>query len=235
MGSIRVAKVDFINGRFVYKNIDNFINIIPLTENTPHYPLSPYSLKDENGYILENYYQFYKVYSNVPKITWKPPASYKGDILTHPEENHLTNGEVNQNYWNWRQKGLECKYPVRYPVGLKKRTECLYLLKDGRKLNYIEGRKEVYLKEYTRLVKTQQMFWDLVFSFKNGQNILIHDVDGPHQESEDYYKQRYLLDNFIINGTIDGRDNQVLDILFNDSKHPFGHGYCLAMAIISEL
>jgi hypothetical protein len=89
-----------------------------------------------------------KTFSNVPKITWKPPSSYKGEVLTHPEEEHLTNGEVNQNYWNWRQKGFECRYPVRYPVVFKKRCECLYLLKDGKKLNYIEGRKEVYLAEY---------------------------------------------------------------------------------------
>jgi hypothetical protein len=51
MGSIKVAKVDFVNGRFLYKKMDGFKNIIPLTENTSHYPLSPYALKDENGYI----------------------------------------------------------------------------------------------------------------------------------------------------------------------------------------
>jgi hypothetical protein len=79
------------------------------------------------------------------------------------------------------------------------------------------------------------MFWDLVSNVQSGQNILIHDVDGPHQESADYYSQRYSLNNFIENGTIDARDNQVLNILLNDPKHPFGHGYCLAMAIISEL
>ena len=67
---------------------------------------------------------------------------------------------------------------------------------------------------------------------REGKNLLIVDVDGPHQESLDYYKETYQVkDDFIENGTILVTKKNV-NIMLKDTKYSFGHGYCLAMALM---
>lgn len=59
---------------------------------------------------------------------------------------------------------------------------------------------------------------------RKGKNILIIEVDGPHQEYLNYYKETYSVpDDFIVNGTILATP-KYLDIMLNDTKSPFGHG-----------
>jgi len=54
----------------------------------------------------------------------------------------------------------------------------------------------------------------------------------PHQESMDYYKQTYnVSDDFIENGTMLATEENLM-LMMVDPKHPFGHGYCLAMALL---
>jgi hypothetical protein len=49
----------------------------------------------------------------------------------------------------------------------------------------------------------------------------------------DYYKNMYKVeDNFIENDTMLVNDRNI-DIMLNDDKHAFGHGYCLAMALLN--
>ena len=55
---------------------------------------------------------------------------------------------------------------------------------------------------------------------------------GPHAESLDYYMETYGIDESFID-----RDTMLvtpdnLKIVLNDTTHPFGHGYCLAMALL---
>ncbi len=65
-----------------------------------------------------------------------------------------------------------------------------------------------------------------------GQKLFIIEVDGPHQESLNYYKQTYGVgDDFIVNGSIDVTIPN-MQIMINDTKHAFGHGYCLAMELL---
>ena len=57
-------------------------------------------------------------------------------------------------------------------------------------------------------------------------------MDGPRSESLDYYMETYgVSEDWINRDTIlVTLDN--LNIMISDTKHPFGHGYCLAMALL---
>lgn len=85
---------------------------------------------------------------------------------------------------------MNCKWPVRYPVGYQHRHKCLFA--------------PVYIKLVQRVPK----FNKLRDKLARGQNLLIID-----------------------NGSVRA-NRKNLSILVNDDKHPFGHGYCLAMALL---
>jgi hypothetical protein len=133
------------------------------------------------------------------------------------------------------------KLVVRYPVGKRKdaRAACLYSLathtdgsiNENEKLDYIQGRKQIYVPEFCKSLQNEPDFIQLKQRYKNGEKLLIIEVDGPHQESLDYYKKTYgVSDDFFVNGTVEANVKN-MKILLNDTKHPFGHGYCLAMEL----
>ena len=98
-----------------------------------------------------------------------------------------------------------------------------------------ESRKNLYLPLYVSMVQKEPQFKFLLDKVKNGTNVLIIEVDGPHQESLEYYKEKYnVSEDFIENSTMLATcDN--LNIMLNDTKHPFGHGYCLGIALSMNL
>lgn len=203
--------------------------------------LGPYNLKNEKGQIFENYYQYHRLYEKVPattqyysrwsdKVTWQHPAEVHIDPIT---------GEANEAYWKWREKGMNNKYYIRYPVGFSYRHNVKYTLWQNEKgeyekLDYIQSRKRIYVKEYTRLVRQQPKFNELQDRLKSGENLLIIEVDGPCEEHMDYYKQKYgVSDDFIVNNTMLVTEDN-MKIMLNDPLKPYGHGYCLAMALLDK-
>src|SRR5437762_320946 len=76
-----------VNGK--EKDLPGCKKIVPLTASSPHYPLSPYSLKDENGHIIENVYQGNKVYAYIPPAREFYSKYNKKVIWEHPEEVHV--------------------------------------------------------------------------------------------------------------------------------------------------
>lgn len=103
---------------------------------------------------------------------------------------------------------------------------------DPRPLNYIQGRKVIYAPLYERLVRKQPLFESLQRRLNAGENLLVIEVDGPHQESLDYYKQTYGVDDdFIQNGTMLCTERN-LSIMLNDATHPYGHSYVLSAALL---
>jgi hypothetical protein len=240
---IRIGKRIYTrSGSFVDPNYEDYEQIIIMTKSyKKYYALSPYSLKDDNGHLLENTWQFSKVYKNVP-YTKSNYSRYDNRVIwKHDAEQHIDeNGLLNDNYWNWREKGLKCKDAIRYPVGFKHRHKCLYSIKEGKdeytttsqKLTYIEGRKAIYLPLYIELAKKTKEFKLLQEKLENNKNLLIIEVDGPHQESLPYYKKKYSVnDDFIKESTILATEEN-MNIMLNDDKHAFGHGYCLAMTLL---
>lgn len=193
---IRVGRIKNCND---YLNYLGFEPITVMTKSSKYGSLGPYVLKDKKGRIMENIWQFSKVYPAIPKSKQYYSAWDRSVIWDYHAEKHVDPITKNllPKYFKWRELGMMSPYPIRYPVGNgKAKSTCLYskendqgfILKD--KLDYI-ARKEIYLPIYSNLVRKQPQYKELLKKLKNGVNLLILEVDGPHQESLSYYKQKY--------------------------------------------
>ena len=215
------------NYKKIFPVAEGYKRIEVMMKSTTWGELVPYVLSDNNGNIMENIWQFSKIYEVVPKTTQRYSRFNNTVIWDYPQETHVINGEITEEYWVWRQRGFTNPYPVGYSK--KNRASCLYSITDnGQKCDYIEARKQIYLPTYTRIVKKQDRFQKLKTMLNKGIKLLIVEVDGPKQNSLQYYKDTYNVDdNFIVNNTIDvTREN--MNIMINDPKHAFGHGYGFA-------
>ncbi|KAL9649806.1 hypothetical protein ABK040_009620 [Willaertia magna] len=250
LGQIRVGRRIYNKSKFNDPSYPNFTPIIVMTKSTDYGAIGPYCLKNEKGQIMENIWQFSKIYETVPKAKEYYSRFDKTIIWQHPEEVHFKDNKPTKEYWLWREKGYNNKYPVRYPIGFKRQkggnSKCVGAIYnevdidsndkefnyEGKILNYIEARKAIYLPVYCNLVKEENQFKELKKRLENGENLLIIEVDGPHEEDLDYYKEKYQVeDNFIEKNTIVVNEEN-MKIMLNDSKHPFGHGYCLGLALL---
>lgn len=229
----------------VIPSYDGFTKVICLMPSSRYGDISPYTLKDEKGRLLENVWQFSKFYLDIPKSVQRYARvgnkHNRRIIWEHGAEVHMTSErEPNSAYLAWRKKGMEHNEAVRYPATFKHRTKCICAYKeqsDGsidvtKPLDYVKARKEIYLPLYMEAVKKSPTFLKLQARLKNGENLLIIEVDGPHEESLSYYKESYgVPDDFIERDTILATPDN-MKIMLNDTKHNFGHGYCLAMALL---
>lgn len=240
-GRIRVGRSKYVNSHTIYPSMDGFTQIPVLTQvtNKEYGDLGPYNLKNEHGQIMENCWQNTKIYPKVPACRIPYSSGNPTIVWEWAEEIHIdSNGNPTPEYWNWRHHLLNNPYPVRNPVPWSYMKTCAYALEkfepiseSNPKLNYIEGRCKIYVPTYITLVSDQHRFKELKSRLEKGENLLIIEVDGPHQESLSYYQSNYGVSNSwiqqdSIEATIDN-----LSIMLNDSKHPFGHGYCLAWAL----
>ena len=107
--------------------------------------------------------------------------------------------------------------------------------KSIRLLDYVSSRKELYLPLYTRLVTKERLFDTLLRKLRSHKKILIIEVDGPHQESLEYYQKKYNVSGEFIENNTSLCTRYMFDVYLNDTKHPFGHGYCLAIALLREI
>lgn len=185
-----------------------------------------------NGDMQKN-----KTYEAVPPVCERYSRYDRTIIWEHPAEVHIRNGSLTPEYYKWREKLKGNKYAVRYPLGFGMNKYCKYAYRDGyegEKLNYIETRKLIYVPLYCSLVMKEKQFQELKERLSKDENLLIIEVDGPHQESLQYYKEKYnICDSFIEKDTILVSENNI-KIMLNDPLHPFGHGYCLAMALLDK-
>lgn len=236
-GQIRVGRTKGANGP--HPSYPGFKRVICLMSSSPYYNVSPYALQDSKGRILENIWQFSKYYLVVPKSLQRYSRYNKRVIWDHPAEIHHDDYNPNEAYLDWRKKGMNNNEAVRYPVGYKYRSRCVCAYKElengpdlEHPLNYITSRKEIYLPIYREAVEKTEMFLKLKKRLENGENLLIIEVDGPHEESMDYYKEKYDVGDDFIQGNTISATPENMELLLNDEKHNFGHGYCLAMALL---
>ena len=208
--------------------------VVLMMSHSPYGVLGPYVLADDDGVIMENRHQFSKLYAKVPATTQYYSRYDKTVIWSHPAETHYENGEILPAYWAWRAKGMANPYYVRYPVGFNNMHKCLFAIaneNNPERLDYVEGRKKIYVPVYCDLAKKEAKFLELKDRLATGENLLIIEVDGPHEESLDHYIEKFHVDeSFIENDTMLAIEEN-LNIMLIDEKHPFGHGYCLAMAL----
>ena len=196
--------------------------------------LSPYTMKNEQGMILENVWQFSKLYEFVTPQKISMSRWQKDRIIwEHPGELHLKEDTPTEEYWKWREKGMNNPFAVRYPNGFHGRRKCkfsLFLNKDTgewERLNYIESRKKIYCAEYARLVHNYQDFADLKDLVENGQNVMLIEVDGPDPELSYAPYDQISRDS---PGLIMNEDT--IRMLVNDERKPFGHGYTIAALLL---
>jgi hypothetical protein len=235
---IRVGRCTYNKaGKRIDPTYDGFIPIVVLMLSHSKYgTLGPYILKDDKNRIMENIWQFSKVYEKIPKSIQKYSRYDPKVIWSRDAETHVINDEIQPEYWAWRKAGMNNRYAVRYPVGYNYMHNCLYALAEDdptTKLNYVDARKKIYIPTYCTLVKEEPEFLFLKQRLKSGTNLLIIEVDGPHSESLDYYMDKYEVNNdFIEQDTmLVTRGN--ITVMLNDDRHAFGHGYCLAMALLN--
>lgn len=83
----------------------------------------------------------------MPASTQYASRPEKTIIWNHPAEVHVRDDVCTPEYYGWRHKGITNPVAVRYQV-------LFSLTDDGRRLNYIEARKEIYFKvpEYYELL-----------------------------------------------------------------------------------
>ena len=252
---IRVGRIKYKDDEDNYipngiiPSFDNYETIVVMTKSSKYFSLSPYCLKDEQGRIMEQIWQSSKLNIWVPEVKEVYSRWDNRVIWEWPSEYHVKDGNIQPNYWKWRAAGLSCKDAVRYPTGQqfykRNRWHCIIAeippeldltipqaLCKFIPLDWIEGRKQVYIPNYSRLVQREKQYLELAEKLRNGINLLIVEVDGPHQESLSYYKEKYKVeDNFIQKDTMIA--NKInLDLMLNDEKHSFGHGYCLAGCLL---
>ena len=246
MGKIRVGRCTYKKGKRIDPTFDNFTQVIVLTKSSKYGEIGPYVLKDEKGRLFENIYQMSKIYEVLPKSK-QIYSYYQPKIIWEwPEDIHIQNGIIQNNYYDWRKQGMESKEPIRYPVGRKNTHLCKgIIIEDEQKeynkeyklsdaIGYIEGRKQLYLPLYCKLVKQQPLFKQLYNRLRKGENLLICEVDVAFQEGLEYYKEKYgTANDFIINDTMEINEENI-KIVLNDEKYRFGHGYCLAMALLDK-
>lgn len=218
-----------------HPSFPNFSPIVCMTKSTAYGDIGPYLLKNEEGEIFENWYQSRKIYPWVPKNTEVYSRFDRKIIWQQEEEVHIIDNQPTSAYWNWRNRLAKNPDAVRYPCGFHHRSKCVGAIHNGQIYDYLTGRVEIYAKEYIRLVRQTETYRNLLSRLRQGENLLIIESDGPHQESLEKYKQTYGVgDDFIQNQTA-LMNRRSLEIFLNDSHHAFGHGYCLAWALLSDL
>ncbi len=213
--------------------------ILCTTKSSTWGAIGPYVACRPNGEIMENSWQFRKIYPFVPKRTERYSRWDQTIVWDWQEEVHLdTNRNTTDAYWNWRNTGLANPYPVRYPGGIKNRHNCVGFIDDqGVVYDYVSSRQK-YLEMYVEAINTDigrdskgrsssQRLANLRDVYTK-EDILICEPDGPRLDSEHYASIGVELDE---NGTILAT-KETLTRLYNDPKYPFGHGYCLAWYLL---
>lgn len=228
-------------GERIDPSYPGFRTVVVLTRGTNRWGgLGPYELRDETGAIMENVWQFSKIYPAVDKSYQRKSRFENVVVWDHPAERHMidaklppTPDNLTPEYWNWRRLGFAAPYAVRYPPGFGKMDRCAGALIDSstEPVGYIPARKLLYVPLYTRLAKRHVLFRELQAMLSAGKRILIAEVDGPHQESADYYTATYGAPADFINRDSVAVTEANMQLLLNDARHPFGHGYCLAAAL----
>lgn len=252
IGKIRVGRLEYRYGSIIYEPYyEEYLPIKIMIKNDPkngeYGAISPFNVRvPVNGYPLEviheNYWQFLKVYEKTPPIK-QYFSKYDNRIRWEYDECiQINNNNVTAEWYKWKDKGFNSQNWIRYPVGTKpeERAKCKYSLtlnddgtvNESNKQTYISSRKVTYVTKYVENVIKYKEFLQLKKILLSGQNILIIEVDGPHQESLPYYIEKYGVNkNFIINNTVEVTVKN-MKILLNDEKHAFGHGYCAAMELL---
>ena len=180
-------------------------------DGIPLYQITPYYLRDAEGHIFENMFQFSKLY---PSVEAQNEIKSGNLIWSHPAEVHVNNGQLTPEFWAWRKKGWNNPYPVRYPNGYYGRHTCLCALwhngTEWERLDYISARKKIYCKVYAQLAQATEAYQMLKALHDQGQALQICEMDvRPGLVTEEVLRRE-----------------------LNNEQFPYGHGYVLAACLM---
>lgn len=253
-GKIRVGRVAgmYEKGRkypitYGYKNI----SVVSLNQSNLGAELSPYKLRDDNGRLHENIWQFSKIYEKVPAQKQKSGWYWKLErhVETEQVKRLYTTDDVNSHvlneYWRWRKEGMEFMSPVRYPVGFTERHNCLGCIwpydDDYSQINnphypmkilgYVEARKKIYSKVYMELAKKTDEFLKLKSLLEDGYNLQILDVDCAQPNCGLEMTPGIYGEDGV--GSVEINEKNI-KFLLNNTDVPFGHSHALSCLLLDH-
>lgn len=142
------------------KRVPNAINTTSHSTRDWSRGLSPFALGPVELYdgltarVVENAYQYTKLYPEFADADGNPTG----------------------RYWAWARTGWNSARAHRYPVGKGRRPLCA--LWEGEKLDYIEGRKRIYLPLYRNAVRQTDAYRRLKELYRTEDDIWLFDFDG---------------------------------------------------------
>jgi len=86
---IKVGTITYRDGKKIVPKIPGFRNVICTTKSSTYGEIGPYVLTNEEGNIMENIWQFSKVYKDVPYTKQYYPRT-STVIWERNVENHVT-------------------------------------------------------------------------------------------------------------------------------------------------
>jgi hypothetical protein len=241
---IRVGRCYYRNGTMYIPERPGYTTVVVLTRAYSHWgALGPCDLRDSSGCVFANRWAFSRVSRRVDAVRvcrpwWNPVA-----VWEHPSEVHvvgegpLTLDSLTPAYWAWRRKGMSCPGAVWAPddLGPSGFIGAFAEVAPGvysSVLDCVMARKMIYVPLYCSLARRRPEFFVLRGKLTRGENLLIVEVNGPHQESLEYYQRVYGVGADFIESDSTAASIENLQILLGDLRHPFGHGYCLAAALL---
>lgn len=204
-GNLLISQSNYLYNKtsHVIKDILKTHKIVDLNLN--YKDLHTKSLKNTNNQILENIWQSCKVYKETIPCLHK---KYNTILWKHPKEIHITDdNKLTKEYFLWKDKLMNNKYPIEYPTGISNKNKYHYIIDDNDNIykgskGYHDAFKKIYVNLYLDSIKTNPRFYDLKKEYLNGQNILITCEKLP------YYP-----------------------IKFNPETVYYSSGYCLGLAL----
>jgi hypothetical protein len=204
-------------------------------KDTEYFELSPYylrtdgkeELKNPGNIIFENFWQSSKVYPIVYPQKVYPHRALVGkpNFLLWEwknEEKHFINNVIQPEYYVWRDSINSCQKAIRYPNGFHGRTTVAFSLLNEKRLGYLDARKEIYVKEYSRLVRSKNIYKKLLTC----KNICIIEVDLPC-----YAKKGIWHTN---ESNVYELNLEKVNNLLESTENAFGHGLVLAKCLFED-
>lgn len=189
MLNIRVAKYNQVLPYLDVIYIDTTSRSKTWSRGLSPFFLGPVKIGNFWSLNMENAWQYSKVYPEHVDDTGKPTDEWR----------------------EWAMKGWGNTKAVRYPMG--KGRKPLYSWIQGRKLSYIEARKEIYIPLYSQAVRDTDAFKALQNVVKSNMIVCLRDFDG--------YDHKTL--------------GMSYDEVINCESRKMGHAFVLAMMLEGKI
>lgn len=206
----RVAVAQYTAGK-PFPVMEGFVNVAIFSSAKGFgSALSPFVLKNANNEIVENVWQFSKLY---PKVTAQNTPQWKHPAETHVDESN----KPTSAYWRWRAKGLQSPVAVRFPNGKGGRSSCIGSVFGQNNefvlLGYVDARKKIYCPEMAAAALRTEAFKKIAAMLAEGKNVQLIEYDGPKSPT-------------IVT-------EQVIRRELSNTKKPFGHCFVIAALLLN--